>query len=404
MTEENTSVQTEHEQETQSPDSRQQAFQNAIWGESPSAQATTTTQEETRKGNEENAAQQQASTTTQEQEEILEPTEWLKREFDIEDPNVLKQQINEYKELKAKPQEEQKFTDETSKQIYELLREGGEKKKEVVRILKEQEYIEELVGLEVNKDNAADIIKLQMKLKNKQLSPQEIDFEYKQNYELPKEPVQKATEEDDDFNERHEEWKERCVNIETRRVIAAKLAQPELSNLKSELVLPEINKGQQDVPVPSPEDLAAFEQTKNSFIQSAKQTIDGFNGFNVQVKDKDVDFSVNYTPSTDERKLLSDTLTKLADAGFDANEIFANRWYDIENKTFKIDQMTEDLSRILIGKNSDQKLAMDAANKRMDAFLAEKKNVSVSEGNRNSTFQPNAEQSSSEKLASAFFG
>lgn len=401
MSEENTSVETEQKQDTGMSQEAQQSFQNAIWGEMDNAAEVKTDDQTTSIQNNETASTETKKEVT---EEIIEPTEWLKREFDIDDPAVLKQQINEYKELKAKPQEETKFADETSKQIYELLREGGEKKKEAIKILKEQEHIEELVSLEVNKENAAEIIKLQMKLKNKQLSKDEIDFEYKQNYELPKEPVQKSIEDDDDFKERHDEWKERCSIIETKRVIAAKLAQPELSNLKSELVLPEISGSNNQQQAQTPEDLAAFEQTKNSFIQSAKQTIEGFNGFTTQVKDKDVDFSVSYTPSADERKLLSDTLTKLADAGFDANEIFVDRWYDVQNKTFKIEQMTKDLSRMLIGENADQKLAMDSANKRMDAFLAEKKNVNVTEGNKDSTFKPESEKTKNDKLAEAFFG
>lgn len=399
MSEENTSAQTEQKQDTGLSQEAQQSFQDAIFGKMESTEST----EQQQQSSNESTTQAAVETKKEETEEIIEPKEWLKREFDIDDAAVLKQQINEYKELKAKPQEETKFADETSKQIYELLREGGEKKKEAIKILKEQEHIEELVSLEVNKENAAEIIKLQMKLKNKQLSKDEIDFEYKQNYELPKEPVQRKLEEDEEFDERMEEWKERCSIIETKRVIAAKLAQPELSNLKSELVLPEISKGESQQKTQTPEDLAAFEQTKNSFLQSAKQTIDGFNGFNVQVKDKDVDFAVNYTPSTDERKLLSDTLTKLADSGFDANEIFVDRWYDVENKTFKIEQMTKDLSRILMGENSDQKLAMDSANKRMDAFLAEKKNVNVTEGNRDSTFKPDADKTQSQKLADAYW-
>lgn len=399
MSEENTSAQAEQKQNTGLSQEAQQSFQDAIFGKMESTEST----EQQQQSSNESTTQAAVETKKEETEEIIEPKEWLKREFDIDDAAVLKQQISEYKELKAKPQEETKFADETSRQIYELLREGGEKKKEAIKILKEQEHIEELVSLEVNKENAAEIIKLQMKLKNKQLSKDEIDFEYKQNYELPKEPVQKSIEDYDDFKERHDEWEERCSIIETKRVIAAKLAQPELSNLKSELVLPEISKGESQQKAQTPEDLAAFEQTKNSFLQSAKQTIDGFNGFNVQVKDKDVDFAVNYTPSTDERKLLSDTLTKLADSGFDANEIFVDRWYDVENKTFKIEQMTKDLSRILMGENSDQKLAMDSANKRMDAFLAEKRNVSVTEGNKDSTFKPDADKTQSQKLADAYW-
>ena len=41
--------------------------------------------------------------STNETEEILDPTDWLKREFGVDSPEVLKQQIKEYGELKSKP-------------------------------------------------------------------------------------------------------------------------------------------------------------------------------------------------------------------------------------------------------------------------------------------------------------
>src|SRR6185503_19729002 len=41
-------------------------------------------------------------------------------------------------------------------------------------------------------------------------------------------------------NERHNEWKEKVEYIETKRVIAAKIAQPDLEAAKSKIVFPEI--------------------------------------------------------------------------------------------------------------------------------------------------------------------
>lgn len=377
-------------------DTVNQNLQNIMWGDGTPLQKQADTQQQ---GNSGQGSEMQPET------EIAVPVDWLKKEFEIEDPAILKAEREELRALKATPPkaEEVKFADDQAKQIYELLREGGDKKKEVLQILKTQEQLESIIGLSVDKDNAADIIKMQIKLKNKQLSQSEVEFEYKQNYEVPKEPVQKAIEDNEDFNERMNEWKEKVSIIETKRIIAAKMAQPELEKFKSELVLPEINKGESAKQEPTPEELEAFNTAKSSFLQSAKQTVEAFTGFSTQVKDKDVDFSVGYIPSKDEKMLLSNTLSTLAESGFDANSIFADRWYDVENKTFKIDQMTKDLSRMLMADNVDQKLAVDAANKRLDAYLAEKKNVNVLGGNQGSTFQPNGAKTESEKLAEKFF-
>lgn len=336
--------------------------------------------------------------------EIPVPTDWLKKEFDIDDFSVLKAEREELKTLKANPiKEEIKFNDDQSKQIYEYLREGGDKKKEVLKFLATQDKLENLVNAEVNENTAEDIIKLGLKLKHKDLTDSEINYKFNKSYSLPKEPVQGDTEDDEVFAERKQTWQEQVEDIKISKIIDAKTMKPDLEKAKSELVLPEINKGAAVRKEPTPEELAAFNQTKDSFLQSAKQKVETFNGFTAQVKDKDVDYSVTYAPSQEEKVLISEKLTKLAESGFDVNELFAERWYDNDTKTFKIDQMTEDLSRIFMGKNSDQKLAVESANKRMEVFLKEKKNVSVNEGNKGSTFQPNGTQTPSEKLAEKFF-
>ncbi len=332
------------------------------------------------------AQQEQVKTDGQpevkKEETTVEPF-YKKLGFEKEDDVVT--EITTLREKASKVAEEKPFANEQSKQVHELLREG--KTKEVREFLQNQEQIDELVALQVDKENAADIIKLQMKLKNKQLSAKEIEFEYKQNFELPKEPVQKVTEDDDDFTERVNEWKEKCEIVETKRVIAAKLAQPELTNLKSELVLPEIQKENPSQKVePTQEELAAFTKDKETFLQSAKTAIDGFNGISVPVKDKDVDYTVSYIPSKEEKTIITEKLSEFAESGFDVNALFADRWVSEDGKSIKIDQMTEDLSRIYMGKNSDQKLATDSANKRLEAYLKEKKQINVNETNQNGQF------------------
>lgn len=385
---------------------RQQAFQEAIWGKTEDTQSNAATTTETKAEENNNVvnetSQVEIKTETTNEEEILDPKDWLKRELDIDDISVLKAEREEFKKLKEQKPEETKWANEESKQIVELLKAG--KKKEALEIVAMQDKIESLIGLDVNEDTAPDIIKTGLKLKYPSLTDKEIEHKYNKQYSLPKEPVQGSMEDDDDFQSRKAEWEEKVNDIKMDRILDAKTMKPDLEKAKKELVFPEIEKDNTATKnALTPEELEVFEKAKTSFLQSAKQTIDGFNGFNVQVKDKDVDFAVNYTPSPDEKKMLSDSLSKLADSGFDANALFADRWYDVKNQSFNVEQMTKDLSRMLMGENADQKLAMDSANKRMEAFLAEKKNVRVTEGNRNSTFAPQ-KITQSEKIAEHFWG
>jgi len=394
MSEETTSTEVEQVQSNGLPQEAQQSMKDTFWGQPDSPE-----QAEQPKVEEKPATTASAA----EEEEILNPNDWIKREFDVDDAETIKQQLREYKELKEKaPSTEYKFENEDSQKLAEAISKGD--RKEVLRILETQQRVEDLVSAEVNDDTAGDIIKLGLKLKHKDLTEAEINHKFNKQYSIPQEPIKGEYEDDTDFEEKHNAWKDRVAEIKMDKIIEAKTMKPELLKANSELKLPEVNKDNTGKSENTPEDMAKFEQAKNTFLQSAKQSVEGFNGFAVQVKDKDVDFSVGYTPSAEEKTLVSEKLNQLAESGFDANAIFAERWFDAITQTFKTEQMTKDLSRMLIGENADKKLAFDSANKRMEAFLQEKKNVSVTEGNKNRTFQPTEQSTSSEKLAADFWG
>lgn len=165
--------------------------------------------------------------------------EAIKEKFQYASPEDAIKDIEELRAFKATPPQPvvEKYENETSEKIAKALRAG--KLKEVYIALDQQEKLGELTTIEVNKESAEKIIKMAIAIKNPTLLPEEVNFQYKNEYVVPKEPVQKSTEEDDDFKERHEEWKERVEFIETKRVIAAKMAQPELESAKQKIIFPE---------------------------------------------------------------------------------------------------------------------------------------------------------------------
>lgn len=308
------------------------------------------------------------------------PKDWLKKEFDIEDPAILKAEIQELKNIKANPPkaEEIKFKDEQSQHIHELLREGKPENKKAVReFLQTQEQIDELSGIaEVNKDNAEDIIKLQIKLANKTLSTKEIEFEYKQLYTPTKEPVQKATEDDDDFKERHDDWEEQVSMIEMRRIVAAKKAQPELSKLKTELELPEITKIEPTQKQLTPDELAIVKQEQEKFLQNADAALKAFEGFNVNYKGNDVEVESNYALSDDEKTSVLGKMKLLAENGYDANAIFAEKWINTDG-SFNFNQMAKDIATLETDDKRSQKYVSDTVAKAKLGFIKEKHNIDL---------------------------
>ena len=131
---------------------------------------------------------------------------------------------------------EPKFENDKSKQLFEAIQAG--KSDEVYEILAQQKKLDSLTSSEITKDNADAIVKLGMQLKYKDLTQSEIDYKFKKQFGLPKEPILDV--DDDDSVAEHNEWKERVSEIEMEKIIEAKLAKPELELAKSKLVLPNI--------------------------------------------------------------------------------------------------------------------------------------------------------------------
>jgi hypothetical protein len=177
------------------------------------------------------------------------------------------------------------------------------------------------------------------------------------------------------------------------------MQQPKLAQLKSEIVLPDIKKEMQETL--SQEDLEAFKKLQNSFLQDAKNSVEGFKGFDVNVKDKDVDYVVSYAPSTEEKTLVSEKLNKFAESGFDANALLADRWVNKDGKTLNVEQMVKDLSLIYTNEKQSQKLVADAANKRLELYLKEKKNINLNETVSNGQFNPDGKKTQQEALTEA---
>jgi hypothetical protein len=348
--------------------------------------------------------EQQAAATEQAQSNAEEKTfnhkEWLKQEFDVEDAAILKQEREELKAFREKTKQEE-FKNEDSKKVYEYLREG--KEDEVYEYFSKKKQIEKLSKADVTADKnvAAELVKFGIKNENKEanLSEEEINFLFNQRYSVPKEPNEDDYTDVDAFEKAMLSWKEQVQTIEKRIMIEAKMQQPKLSQLNQEIVLPDIKRDQQNAL--SQEDLDALKQMQESFVQTAKTSIDGFKGFDVNVKDKDVDYNVSYVPSAEEKTLVNEKLNEFAKSGFDANALLADRWVNEDGKTLNVERMVKDLSLIYSNEKLSQKLVTDAANKRLELYLKEKKNITLNETVTNGQFNPDNKKTQQEALTEA---
>lgn len=346
------------------------------------------------------ATTQTAEVQTTQDEEVVDANEYLKQTLGIDNWDEAKKLVEDYKQLKEKGGEIN-FANDASKQLFEYLKDG--KEDDLYNFLSEKKKIESLTAAEVNEKVAADIVKFAWSKKYSSLSPEQIDYKFNKQFGIPKEPTQGELETDDDFAARRQEWESKVNEVKMDLLIEANLAKPDIEKYKTELILPEI-KGNAKVAEPTPEDREAFDKAKNAFLESAKDVVNKFNGFEASVKDKDVEYNVNYAASPEEKTFVSGKIQEFAESGFDANALLAERWVSPDGSSLNVEQMVKDLSMLYNSDKVYQKMVTEAANKRIEAFLKEKKQINITEQTVSRTSQIGQAEKMEDKIRASMFG
>ena len=352
--------------------------------------------------------QQQESATsspdTQEEyeEEIVDADEWLKTQFGWENADTAKAEIEELRKLRegASSQAEIEFANEQSAKFFKLLQEG--KEDDLYSFLENKKKFDRLSSItELDTRSAAEIIKLNMQQKYRDLTPAEIEYKFNKQFSVPNKPNQGDMETDDEYQERLQSWEAKVKDIETEMFIEAKLAKPELEKFKNELVLPDVQfESESQNYQPTQEELEATEALMNQFKESAKAALSSFDGFNVSVKDEEVEIPLSYAVSDEEKSVVSSQLERFADANFDANVVLAERWLKDDGKggyQLNTNQIIRDLTLLQSDGKMNQKFVNDAASKRLTEYIKKTSNVSVTSQTAQSTFNPSSSKSELDK-------
>ena len=333
-----------------------------------------------------------SASASQEEEEILEPSEWLKREFSWESVDAAKQELEELRKLRESINEDSgeiEFENEESLNLFRLFKEG--KQDEVYSYLETRRKLDNLIGGDLNRETASEIIKMNMQKSYPDLTRDEVEFKFNREFGIPQKPVQQDIETDEEYQERLGSWELQVKNIETELMIEAKLVKPDLQKYRNELVFPEIDNGQTSYE-PTQEELEAQAALMDQFKESAIAALSSFDGFNVSVKDEEVEIPLSYSVSDEEKSAVASQIERFADANFDANVVLAERWLKEDgNGGYKLNtnQIIRDLTLLQSEGKVNQKFVNDAASKRLAEYIKKTSNVSVSSQTAQSTFSGN---------------
>jgi hypothetical protein len=355
-----------------------------------------------------NVTQQQEETTTittspdtqeEYEEEIVDADEWLKTEFGWESADAAKAEIEKLRNS-ATSQAEIEFANEQSAKFFKLLQEG--KEDDIYAFLENKKKFDRLSSItDLDTRSASEIIKLNMQQKYRDLTPAEIEYKFNKQFSVPNKPNQGEMETDEEYQERLQSWEAKVKDVETEMLIEAKLAKPELEKFKNELVLPDVQfENESKDYEPTQEELEAKVELMNQFKESAKAALSSFDGFNVSVKDEEVEIPLSYAVSDEEKTAVASQLERFADANFDANVVLAERWLKDDGKggyQLNTNQIIRDLTLLQSDGKMSQKFVNDAASKRLTEYIKKTSNVSVTSQTAQSTFNPSSSKSELDK-------
>lgn len=257
--------------------------------------------------------------------EIVEELEYLEKQTGYkswDEIKALKAENEQFRE-KAKTPAEIKFANEQSKALFDAWAEG--KEDDVYNFLDTQRQLKKAVDLP-----AADAIKLHLKQTNPHFKPEDVEDVFKERYSVPKKPIQRTSEEAEEFQERMEEYTEqvgRATRAIERDGISAK---QDLAKRITELVPPEIPRAQPAVQAPDPKVLEGIEAAKNAFVQKLETNYNTFDSFNTKVKDELVELPIAFKADDKDKAEIKALVQEAVFKTLDVNDYFTNRWFTKE--------------------------------------------------------------------------
>ena len=302
----------------------------------------------------------------------------------------VEQAEQEFKKLKEQPSFE--FKDDVSRTLFDAIREG--KADDVYEILNQQKRLEKLTNSELTVDLAAEIVKTNIKNKYKDLSADDVELLFYDQHFVPLKPEQGYDESDEDYAGKVKTWQSQVDYAERKLMIEAKVIRPELEKLKSEIKLPDIyNEAGREAE--SQEEFEIMQQARSIYEKTLDSDFQSFNGFNVSVKDEDVEIPISFNVGEDERLAMKNDLMD-----FDSDSYLENRWFFKDGKP-NIPQIMADKYLLENREKIFSKIANEAASQRVLAHIKRNGNININQSPTPQGAKPDLNGTEAERLRMA---
>jgi len=319
--------------------------------------------------------------------ESFDTNQFIKERFGYDS---VEQAEQEFKKLKEQPSFE--FKDDVSKTLFDAIREG--KSDDVYEILNQQKRLEKLINSDLTPDLAVEIVKTNIKNKYKDLTSEDVDLLFYDQYFVPLKPEQAYDESDEDYAGKIKTWQSQVDYADRKLMIEAKVIRPELEKLKSEIKLPDIyNEAGREAEFQ--EEFEIMQQARSIYEKTLDSDFQSFSGFNVSVKDEDVEIPISFNVAEDERLAMKNDLTD-----FDSDSYFENRWFSEDGKP-KVQQIMADKYLLENREKIFSKIANEAASQRLLAHLKKNGNININQSPTPQGAKPDLNGTEAERLRMA---
>jgi hypothetical protein len=302
------------------------------------------------------------------QPSFFDPNSFMKERFGFDTVDEAEETFSRLIEENERNQFQ--FKDDISKTLFDAIREG--KADDVYEVLNQQKRLEKLTTSELTSEIAAEIVKTNIKNKHKALSNEDVELLFYDQFFVPLKPEQGYDESDDDYAAKVNQWQSQVDYTERRLMIEAKVLKPEIEKLRSEITLPDIyNESGREAE--SQAEFEIMQEARSIYERTLDSDFQSFNGFNVSVKDEDVEIPISFNVAEEERLAMKNDLED-----FDSDLYFENRWFNKEGKP-NVQQIMADKYLLENREKIFSKIANEAASQRLLAHLKKNGNININQ-------------------------
>jgi hypothetical protein len=283
------------------------------------------------------------------------------------------------------------FANETSKKVFEYLKEG--KVDEFMSVYQQQKLLES-----VDKLDADNVLKLKIKYENPELTQEEINEEFESLYGVEQPDIDEDLDDAADIEKAKKKFEREKSAMERLKKKDLKEAKDFLQEKKQEIVLPDIqtSKTQQQEAQGQEVDEVAIKEYRDKYLNSIPNTIDEIVGFESKYKDSELEFNTTYVIDANEKQALKDKMEN-----FTLQDYFVPRYIN-EKGDFDTESIAHDL---YVLENFDKIVeahVSQAVNQAKSMFVKGLKNANFQESVSRSL--PDEQKATQDEMVNYFFG